>query len=78
MCLTSFYNIVEKHLCIYVGEDVNEMQILSMLKSKLPSNVLFKLEKMKSENEYHKNLQKTVEKTHQTSTSLQHSDEVVS
>ena len=63
---------------MYVGEDVNEMQILSMLKSKLPRNVLLELEKMKSENEDHKNLQKTLEKTHQTSRSLRHSDEVVS
>ena len=49
----SFYDITEKylHCSRSLEEDGNQMQILSMLKSKLPSNALLELEKMKPENE---------------------------
>ena len=50
--LRSFYDITEKHLhCLHsLREDDNEIQILLMLKSKLPRNVLLEWEKMKTEN----------------------------
>ena len=47
--LRSYYDTTEKHLrCLQsLGENINQMQILSMLKSKLPRSVLTELEKMK-------------------------------
>ena len=51
--LRSFCDITEKHLrCLrLLRQDDNQMQILPMLKSKLPRNALLELEKMKPENE---------------------------
>lgn len=51
--LASFYDTTEKHLrsLCSLGEDNNQMQILSMMQSKLPRGVLVDLEKMKSEDE---------------------------
>ena len=51
--LRTFYDTTEKHLrCLRsLGEDDNQMQVLSMLKSKLPRSVLLDLERMKAEDE---------------------------
>ena len=47
--LRSFYDTTEKHLrCLHsLGQDDNQMQVLSMMQSKLPRSVLVKLEEMK-------------------------------
>ena len=51
--LRSFYDKNEKHLrCVRsLGQDDNQMQVLSMMQSKLPRSVLVKLEEMKPEGE---------------------------
>ena len=51
--LRSFYNTTEKHLGYLrsLGQDDNQMQILSMMQSKLPQSVLVKLKEMKPEGE---------------------------
>ena len=51
--LRSFYDTTEKHLrCLYsLGQDNNQMQVLSMMQLKLPRRVLVKLEEMKPEGE---------------------------
>ena len=49
----SFYNTTEKHLrCLHsLGQDDNQMQVLSMMQSKIPPSVLVKLAEMKPEGE---------------------------
>ena len=51
--LRSFYDTTEKHLrCLHsLGQEDNQMQVLSMMQSKLPRSVLMKLEEMKPEGE---------------------------
>ena len=51
--LRLFFNMTEKHLrCLHsLGQNDNEMQVLSVMQSKLPQNVLVKLEEMKPEGE---------------------------
>ena len=51
--LRSFFDTTEKHLrCLCsLEEDDNQMQVLLMMKSKLPRSVLVKLEEMKPEGE---------------------------
>ena len=51
--LRSFYDKNEKHLrCVRsLGQDDNQMQVLSVMQSKLPRSVLVKLEEMKPEGE---------------------------
>ena len=48
--LRSFYDVKEKHLRSLqaLGEDTNQMQILSMMKSKLPRSILADIEQMKN------------------------------
>ena len=51
--LRSFYITTEKHLrCLcFLGKHDNQMQVVSMIQSKLPRSVLVKLEEMKPEEE---------------------------
>ena len=51
--LRSFYDVTEKHLRSLqaLGENINQMQILSMTKSKLPRSILEDIEQMKDEEE---------------------------
>ena len=51
--LRVFYDTTEKHLrCLKsLGEDDNQKQLLTMMKSKIPRSILFDLEKMKPEGE---------------------------
>ena len=51
--LRSFYDVTEKHLRSLqaLGENTNQMQILSMMKSKLPRSILEDTEQMKDDKE---------------------------
>ena len=66
--LRSFYDTTEKHLRALkaLGEDINQKQILSMIKSKLPRNVITRMEEFKDDKEewsvesFRKRLQKII------------------
>ena len=51
--LRTFYDTTEKHLrCLRtLGEDDNQMQVLSLMKSKLPRSLIVKLEEQKPDDE---------------------------
>ena len=53
LLLRTYFDVTEKHLrgLQSLGENIEQKQLLSMMKSKLPRNIISKLEEQKGEND---------------------------
>lgn len=51
--LRTYFDPTQEHLCVLqsLGENIEQRQLLSMMKSKLPQNIISNLEEQEDENE---------------------------